>query len=582
VYSLSVAMSDRRAVPVTFSEAGEIQSISIYHNGSTGNVLMGVFSDLSGLPSSRLGVTASTPVNPSAGWQTVSLSAPLAVSAGQTVWLAWVFQNSTSVRYAAGTPGRALSTAKWTTGMPTAFGTAGLADYKYSIYCTYRTNSINPSLEVSVPEVSVNAESGASASFSISSNITWNITDDATWLDVSPASGSNNAVINVTANSANNSTASRTATVTITADGVSNILVTVTQQGQQVSFQSIGNTQVYSLSVAMSDRRAVPVTFSEAGEIQSISIYHNGSTGNVLMGVFSDLSGLPSSRLGVTASTPVNPSAGWQTVSLSAPLAVSAGQTVWLAWVFQNSTSVRYAAGTPGRALSTAKWTTGMPTAFGTAGLADYKYSIYCTYRTNSINPSLEVSVPEVSVNAESGASASFSISSNITWNITDDATWLDVSPASGSNNAVINVTANSANNSTASRTATVTITADGVSNILVTVTQQGQQVSFQSIGNTQVYSLSVAMSDRRAVPVTFSEAGEIQSISIYHNGSTGNVLMGVFSDLSGLPSSRLGVTASTPVNPSAGWQTVSLSAPWLFQQDKPYGSPGYFKTAPV
>jgi hypothetical protein len=189
-----------------------------------------------------------------------------------------------------------------------------------------------------------------------------------------------------------------------------------------------GNTEVFSNSVAMSDRRAVPVTFSEAGEIQSISIYHNGSTGNVLMGVFSDLSGLPSSRLGVTASTPVNPSAGWQTVSLSAPLAVSAGQTVWLAWVFQNSTSVRYAAGTPGRALSTAKWTTGMPTAFGTAGLANYKYSIYCTYRTNSINPSLEVSVPEVSVNAESGASASFSISSNITWNITDDATWLDVS----------------------------------------------------------------------------------------------------------------------------------------------------------
>jgi hypothetical protein len=266
--------------------------------------------------------------------------------------------------------------------MPTDFGTAGIADYKYSIYCNYNTSVTIPSLEVSQTNVSIGYGSGSSATFNITSNTTWNITDDANWLDVAPVSGSNNGVITITANSANTGTSTRTATVTISGAGISAKTVTVTQEVQELTSKSIGNTEVYNLSVAMADRRAMPVTFSEPGEITSISVYHNGSTGNVLLGVFSDLLGLPSSRLGVTASTAGNASAGWQTVPLTSPVTVYAGQTVWLAWVFQNSTSVRYSAGTPGRAHSPATWTAGMPTDFGTAGIADYKYSIYCNYTT--------------------------------------------------------------------------------------------------------------------------------------------------------------------------------------------------------
>jgi hypothetical protein len=278
--------ANRRAMPVTFNEEGEIQSISIYHDGGTGNVLLGVYSDQAGLPSSQLGVSAATVVNTSGGWQTVTLASPVSVTSGQTVWLAWVFQNSVTVRYTAGTPGRALSSATWSSGMPATFGNSTTGSAKYSVYCTYK------------PAVLVD----------------------------------------------------------------------------------LGNSEIFVSTNVAANRRAMPVTFNEAGNIQSVSIYHDGGTGNVLMGVYSDQTGLPSSLLGLSSATAVNTAAGWQTVSLTSPVSVTSGQTVWLAWVFQSSVNVRYTAGTPGRAISSASWSTGLPAAFGTSTTAGYKYSIYCTY----------------------------------------------------------------------------------------------------------------------------------------------------------------------------------------------------------
>ncbi|MBN1596662.1 MAG: hypothetical protein JW894_00045, partial [Bacteroidales bacterium] len=43
--------------------------------------------------------------------------------------------------------------------------------------------------------------------------------------------------------------------------------------------ETIGNTEIYSSVSTQNYRRAIPVTFTEAGTIQSLSIYHNGGTG---------------------------------------------------------------------------------------------------------------------------------------------------------------------------------------------------------------------------------------------------------------------------------------------------------------
>jgi len=145
---------------------------------------------------------------------------------------------------------------------------------------------------------------------------------------------------------------------------------------------SVGNTEVYSNIIKWGNQLAMPVTLSEGGKIVSVSVYHEGGTGNLLLGVYSDQSGYPSSRLGITASTVINTTAGWQTVLLTSPVSVISGQKVWLSWVFQNNPGIRYTTGTPGRAVSSYTWSAGMPAAFGTSTIAGTKYSIFCNFIT--------------------------------------------------------------------------------------------------------------------------------------------------------------------------------------------------------
>jgi hypothetical protein len=148
--------------------------------------------------------------------------------------------------------------------------------------------------------------------------------------------------------------------------------------------KTLGNTDVYSSIDMDGYRRALPITFTEAGNISSISIYHSAGTGSLLLGAYADQSGSPSSRLGVTPSTVVSATEGWQTVALTSPVAVTSGQTVWLSYVFQTNPGVRYVAGTPARALATTAWAGGMPATFGAATFANYKFSLYCTYTTGA------------------------------------------------------------------------------------------------------------------------------------------------------------------------------------------------------
>ena len=87
--------------------------------------------------------------------------------------------------------------------------------------------------------------------------------------------------------------ATGTVTETNEADNEYSRTITVTSSGS-----TLGNKEVYGSSSTTSNRRAIIVTFPEAGSIKSVSIYHNGGTGRVLLGVYADVSGSPVSRLG--------------------------------------------------------------------------------------------------------------------------------------------------------------------------------------------------------------------------------------------------------------------------------------------
>jgi tartrate-resistant acid phosphatase type 5 len=88
------------------------------------------------------------------------------------------------------------------------------------------------SLELSPSNQSVSDSSG-STSFSLTSNTTWNVSDDASWLNVNPASGSGNSTLTATYE-ANPTTSQRIGRITVTGGGITDT-VTVTQSPKSVS-----------------------------------------------------------------------------------------------------------------------------------------------------------------------------------------------------------------------------------------------------------------------------------------------------------------------------------------------------------
>jgi hypothetical protein len=143
--------------------------------------------------------------------------------------------------------------------------------------------------------------------------------------------------------------------------------------------QTVGNTDVYGSSTTTSNRRAMPFTMPEDGTIDSITMYHSGGSGGMILGVY-DGEGSPANRLGVTATTTVNSGTGWQTVDLQSPAFVAGGSTVWLAWVYESNPGIRYETGSPGRVDAGVGWSGGMPDPYGSSSQSNYIYSIYATY----------------------------------------------------------------------------------------------------------------------------------------------------------------------------------------------------------
>jgi hypothetical protein len=311
VYGETSTDARRRAQPITATVAGDLNSISIYHEGGSGGLLLAVYDDNGGTPGTRLGVTPGIQISSSSGWETVNLVSPVAVSAGHKVWLAWVFESNPGIRNQQGSPGRALVAGYWAGGMPTDFGEASIDSYVFSIYATYASGNNGcggQQLICPAREYCVNG--------------------------------------------------------------------TCVEQSDDI----IGHTSLYEMTSTSDNRRAQQVTATIDGNLATISVYHEGGSGGLLLAIYDDNSGVPGTRLGVTPEVQISSSAGWETVNLTSPVLVTAGQQIWLAMVFESNPGIRHQDGTPGRAFSDKNWAGGMPTDFGTTEIGKTVYSIYATY----------------------------------------------------------------------------------------------------------------------------------------------------------------------------------------------------------
>ncbi len=166
--------------------------------------------------------------------------------------------------------------------------------------------------------------------------------------------------------------------ITITMDADKNITAEFESFGL-----TIGNTEVFSKIGKITSRRAMPFTVTTAGTLNSVSMYHEaGGTGSVIYAIYDGTASTPQNRLATTGVRPINPDKGWQKEMLDQEVIVTAGQTIWIAWVSENDPGVHYASGTPGRVSSGVTWSGGMPENWGpTATQSNWIYSIFASYK---------------------------------------------------------------------------------------------------------------------------------------------------------------------------------------------------------
>jgi hypothetical protein len=166
----------------------------------------------------------------------------LATASGDMVILAATCGNAGSYTlnnsFTEGTDQQIGGTVTGVTGRKSATGANETPSATYSstinrqmiIGLVVKGSSGGSTLSVSPTSLNVAAAAGSTGTFNITSNVSWTVSSNQTWLTVSPTSGSNNATVTVTAQQ-NSGSSSRQATVTVSGSGVSSQTVTVSQSG---------------------------------------------------------------------------------------------------------------------------------------------------------------------------------------------------------------------------------------------------------------------------------------------------------------------------------------------------------------
>lgn len=380
-------------------------------------------------------------------------------------------------------------------------GLSPLTPYFYKIFSYNASNAYSGGsqanattpgnlLTVAPSNHNVTAASGA-VNFSINCSGSWNASSNQTWCTVTP-SGTGNSTL-VATYSANTSITPRVATITVTASGANPVNVTVTQDGATVILTVTPSNQNVTASAGStsftvnsnsnwnctSNASWCLVTTSGSGNAVIIANYtENTSTASRVATLTVSASGAPNVYVTVT----------------------QAGAAPYLSVIPPNqnvgspagSTSFNVSSNTSWTASSNQTWCTVTPSGSGNnVIIATYTENTSTTQRIAQITviasgvapvvvtvtqagvgaPYLSVTPPNQNVSSQAG-NTSFSVSSNIAWTASSNQTWCVVTP-SGTGNGTISATY-TGNLTTQVRIATITVSGSGVSNAVVTVTQEG------------------------------------------------------------------------------------------------------------
>jgi fibronectin type 3 domain-containing protein len=341
-----------------------------------------------------------------------------------------------------------------------------------------------PMIQLSVSDLAFSGTVGgsnpASKSFSISNTgggtLAWTASDTASWLLLSPASGTNDGT--VTASIATNGLAAGTysTTVTVSAPGATTktlpVTLTITQStptsGFSVSPASLAYTGTVGgpnqvLSVTITNTGTSPMTVTWTDSINWL-VATSGDTVTMATG--------GSATISHTAST-----AGLTAGTYSGTATISGGGTTKQVPITMTVTSSN---ATPAIGLNT--------TALGFAGTV------------GGTNPSAQT----IAVSNVGGGTLS--------WAASDNATWLTLSPMSGTNSGTVTASVNLTGLAAGTYNATVTVTASGVPaktlpvTLTITATTAGATIGFSP--TSLAFTGTVGGTNPAAKPINISNTG--------------------------------------------------------------------------
>ncbi len=389
-----------------------------------------------------------------------------------------------------------------------------------------RTHTINqaaatPSLTISDSNQSFSSGSGTH-NFSVSGNVSWNASDNASWVNItSGTSGNGSGTVSYSV-SANSSTSSRSATITVTGGGITRTH-TINQAASsfiigdsEQSFPSGGYRHDFSVSV---ETGAVWVANCSASWVSRFAhqsswfpINVSWNTGSIEgdPGLIRYVISANASTLPRTASITVSEGGVTRTHTIS-----QAGAANSLTINDSNQSfssgggthSVSVSGNVPWNATDSASWVSITSGSSG-SGSGTISYNILANTSTSSRSatitvmgggitrthtisqsgmPSLTIGDSSQSFSSGSG-SHSFSVSGNVSWSASDNASWISISSgSSGSGNGTVAYSV-PANSSTSSRSATITVTGGGITRTH-TISQSGATLSLTLGDSSQSFS---------------------------------------------------------------------------------------------
>ncbi len=465
--------ANSRGATVTIAGENAIQTISIIQPANNGNVLS-VSPETASAPNTSgslplvLTSNVSWAITSNAGWLTTNFTS------GSN-------NGNINANYTAN-PGAARS------GVITITG-GGITKTVIVTQAAASTLNVSPDLQ------SVSNTAGGFV-FALTSNVSWTITSNATWLTTNVSSGSNNA--SVTTNYTANTGVARTGiltisgggitkTVTVNQSAVSSLVVTPTVQPALNTAGSFGIAVFANVSWTITSNATWLTTNSTAGANDgTITASYDANTGVARSGVLTFAGG------GITKTVTVNQDAVSASTLTVSPEVQTAPNTA-------GSFSITVVSNANWTVSSNAVWLT-VNTASGSSnGLVNANYSANTgvartgvltfsgggitktvTVNQDAANASILIVSPETQAAPNTAGSFSITVTSNTSWQITSNAAWLTVNSSSGSNNATI--LASYSTNAGDARSGILTFTGGGITR---TVTVNQSAVNAMSVSPT-------------------------------------------------------------------------------------------------